>query len=139
MSPLLVFYSFYRGGCVDFFSFGEGFIYFYEMKAWLPVERSSIIMIPFILHCQLTSKKHSKGHSMNIRDHQVWDHYLTKVSYIKLLLFAFSVRVRAYYYVIIVYSTDAYNYNYFHISSSTAEVFIFHLLFYSLYSPVTYT
>nr|XP_022309640.1 receptor-type tyrosine-protein phosphatase epsilon-like isoform X5 [Crassostrea virginica] len=41
-----------------------------SMKSWLPVERSSKVMIPFILHCQSTSNKHSEGHSINIRDHQ---------------------------------------------------------------------
>ncbi|XP_078328755.1 receptor-type tyrosine-protein phosphatase epsilon-like [Crassostrea virginica] len=44
-----------------------------SMKYWLPIERSSKVMIPFILHCQSTSKKHSEGHSINIRDHQQGD------------------------------------------------------------------
>ncbi|XP_078328737.1 receptor-type tyrosine-protein phosphatase epsilon-like isoform X3 [Crassostrea virginica] len=48
-------------------------VVYIPMKSWLPVERSSKVMIPFILHCQSTSTKHSEGHSINIRDHQQGD------------------------------------------------------------------
>lgn len=103
-------------------------------------------MIPFILHCQPTSKKHSKGHSVNIRDNQVWDNYFTKELYINVLLFGFfsDFGIRAYDYVIIVYLKYVYIINYFHTITSIAEVFNFssavlQSIHSKLFSPLTYT